>query len=582
MEKPDNIALSFNAQKVLQSRYLLRGEKSRESADDMFRRVARAVAAAELQWGNEAERCQWEDMFYRTMEALLFLPNSPTLMNAGTPLNQLSACFVLPVEDNLDGIFTSLKHAALIQQSGGGTGFNFSRLRPKNDPITVTEGTASGPVSFMKIFNEATEHIKYGGKRRGANMGILNIDHPDIEEFIVVKREEGVLNNFNLSVGISDAFMYAVMRNSKWTLIHPNKLSVVKTVDARALWDMMADAAWNTGDPGLIFLNTINESNPLPLLGRIECTNPCGEVPLLPYESCNLGSIDLAKFLNAANDIDWEKLERVVKTAVRFLDDVIEITQYPVPEVKARVHGNRKIGLGVMGWADLLVQLNIPYDSDDAVGLAGTVMKFIRQTAVTASAQLARKRGVFPNWNNSRLYPKTPLRNATLLSIAPTGTISIIASTSSSIEPLFALAYDRKNVLEGETLHETNRHFIRYLCKTGLYSNELADVVKCTGTVSPVKTLPDHVKRLFKTALEITPEWHLKHQVAFQRHVDNAVSKTINLPEDATRTQIADIYMEAWKQKAKGITIFRYNSKSRQVLQKGVRADVKACGMCIS
>lgn len=400
MDSTITMKLSGNATKVLQSRYLLHSNGISETPEQLFRRVANAIASVEVKWGAQTDAEKWEKEFFEVMTELLFLPNSPTLMNAGTQLNQLSACFVLPVEDSLDQIFTTLKHAAMIQQSGGGTGFNFSHLRPKNDPLTITQGTASGPVSFMKVFNAATEHIKHGGKRRGANMGILNVDHPDIEEFIKAKRQENVLTNFNISAGISDAFMDAVELNKQWALVHPGTGKTIKKVNAKKLWNDIIESAWQTGDPGLIFLNSINKENPTPALGRIESTNPCGEVPLLPYEPCNLGSLNLSKFIkrnNDRNEIDWKKVEKVIPTAIRFLDNVVEINNYLFPEIKAMALGNRKIGLGVMGWAELLILLEIPYDSEKAVRLGELLMQFIRQKSIEASVDLAKERGEFPH-----------------------------------------------------------------------------------------------------------------------------------------------------------------------------------------
>jgi len=578
------IALSDNALKVLQARYLRKNFSGEfvETPDELFMRVASAVAEAELEWGTRNEMRRWQQIFYEAMKNLLFLPNSPALMNAGTSLNQLSACFVLPVEDNLDSIFTTLKHAALIQQSGGGTGFNFSKLRPKNDFISVTGGEASGPVSFMKIYDASTEYVKHGGKRRGANMGILNVDHPDIADFVTSKKDENVLNNFNISVGISDQFMQAVQTDQPWELIHPNSKSVVKTLKAKDLWKLIIENAWQSGDPGLIFLDTVNASNPLPSLGRIECTNPCGEVPLMPYESCNLASINLSRFVDrekGTTKINFIKLGSTIETAVRFLDDVIEVNHYLLPETKSIAANNRKIGLGIMGWAEMLIMLDTPYDSEDALLLAEQIMDFFKQRSFAASAQLANERGVFKNWATSNFYPGTRLRNATRLSIAPTGTISIIAGTSSSIEPLFAVAYRRSNVLDGDTLLEVNPLFIEYLRKNKLYSESLIDDVKEMGNLGPLRQLPDEVKNIFKTALEISPTWHLKHQVTFQHYVDNAVSKTINLPESCSVDEIDKTYFEAWRQKAKGITVFRNNSKRRQVLEKGA-SGAKACKVC--
>ncbi|HSQ43605.1 MAG TPA: adenosylcobalamin-dependent ribonucleoside-diphosphate reductase [Ginsengibacter sp.] len=577
---------SKNALKVLESRYLRRNLKGElaETPDELFMRVAKAVAEAELAWGTHGDAEKWQAIFYESMKNLLFLPNSPTLMNAGTSLNQLSACFVLPIEDNLDSIFTTLKNAAMIQQSGGGTGFNFSQLRPKNDLISVTGGEASGPVSFMKVFNCATEHVKHGGKRRGANMGILKVDHPDIEEFVVSKTDEKALNNFNISVGITDKFMQAVEKDETWELIHPNSKSIIKTIKAKDLWKLIIENAWSSGDPGLVFLDTINAGNPLLSLGEIECTNPCGEVPLLHYESCNLGSINLSKFVEqegGKNIINFTKLASTIEMAIRFLDNVIEVNHYLLPQTKSIVTANRKIGLGLMGWAELLIMLEIPYDTIEAVTLAAQVMKFFKEKSLEASVQLEKERGVFKNWEKSIFYPNVKLRHATRLSIAPTGTISIIADTSSSIEPLFAVAYRRSHVLDGNTLSQINPLFIDYLKKNKLYSEGLMDEVKETGYLQHIKQIPTATKNLFKTALEISPDWHLKHQAVFQRYIDNAVSKTINLAETASVSDISEIYLNAWKQKTKGITIFRYNSKNKQVLEKGISSGVKACKVCI-
>ncbi len=510
--------LSKNAQKVLEHRYLRKNEKGEflETPSKLFRRVAKAVGNAETNWGGADHAAEWEDSFYNVLSQLMFLPNSPTLMNAGTKLNQLSACFVLPVEDSMDGIFTTLKQAALIQQSGGGTGFNFSHLRPRNDFVSETSGVASGPVSFMKIFNAATDHIKQGGKRRGANMGILNIDHPDIEEFIYCKKEEGVLNSFNISTGIPDAFMNALEKDGSWELRHPNKKNIVKVLKARHLWNAIIENAWGGGDPGLIFL-----------------------------------------------------------------DNVIEINSCLVPEIKAMVQGNRKIGLGVMGWADLLVMLEIPYDTEEAIRLAAKLMEFMREKSYDASVELAKQRGPFKNQEQSIYHQGRPIRNATRLSIAPTGTISIIADASSSIEPLFALAFHREGVLDGEELISINPYFTDYLKTHQLFTDKIIQQVMNVGSAKNVSGLPLPVKNIFKTAMDIAPEWHLRHQAVFQQFTDNAVSKTVNLPETATAEDVAAIYKAAWQQKLKGITIFRNNCRHRQVLHAGVLSKSDACKMCI-
>ncbi|HXD93029.1 MAG TPA: adenosylcobalamin-dependent ribonucleoside-diphosphate reductase [Bacteroidia bacterium] len=575
--------LSNNAIKVLNSRYLLKNAEGDivESPDELFKRVASHIAKAELTYGNAADAKAWEEKFYALMCELKFMPNSPTLMNAGMPLGQLSACFVLPVEDSIESIFTTLKNTALIQQSGGGTGFNFSTLRPDGDFISSSSGNASGPVSFIKIFDAATQNIKQGGKRRGANMGIINIDHPDIEEFISVKREEGVLSNFNISVGIYDAFMIAVEQDAMWQLKHPGTGKLVKEIKARSLWNKIVENAWSSGDPGLVFLDTVNKTNPTPILGEITCTNPCGEVPLLSYEACNLGSINVSQFFIAeSKQVDWKKLEESIFYSIRFLDNVIEMNNYIIPEIKALVTGNRKIGLGIMGWAELLIKMHIAYDSDKALQLAEELMKFINEKSKEASIDLAKQRGAFKNWDKSVYHPHTPIRNATRTSIAPTGTISIIAGTSSSIEPLFALAFHRENVLNNETMDDINPIFVQYLQQNNLYSEALIKQVAKTGTLAETD-LPAEVKNLFKTSLEIEPKWHIQHQVAFQKHTDNAVSKTINMPTEATIKDIDNAYMFAWKQKAKGVTIFRYGSKQKQVLKSGID-NQDACHVCVS
>lgn len=579
------VHLSENSLKILERRYLQRDLKGNltETPDQLFHRVSNAVAAAELTWGNQKDAGYWAEQFYKVLSDLHFLPNSPTLMNAGTSRNQLSACFVLPVEDDLNSIFSTLKNAALIQQSGGGTGFNFSHLRPGGDMVSDLSGTASGPVSFMKIFDEATEHVKQGGKRRGANMGILNISHPDIEKFIAVKREAGVLRNFNISVGITDAFMQTLAKNGTWPLINPNQKTVAKKINARRLWQEIIDSAWQTGDPGLVFLDTINYQNPTPELGTIESTNPCGEVPLLPYESCNLGSINLPKMTKNENGqirIDWDKLAGTIAVAIRFLDNVIEVNNYIIEDIKKMTEGNRKIGLGVMGWAELLILLEIPYDTDDAVILAKKLMSFIREKAFETSVLLAQTRGVFPNWSKSIYYPDMPIRNATRTSIAPTGTISIIADTSPSIEPLFALAFHRQHVLNDESLFSINDLFIQYLKTHELHDEKILELVMESGAIQNIPQIPEKVKRIFKTALEIKPEWHLRHQLAFQEFTDNAVSKTINLPQNASTDDVEKIYSTAWKEKAKGITIFRDHSTEKQVIHQGIRSGSIACKVC--
>ncbi|MDP4217919.1 MAG: adenosylcobalamin-dependent ribonucleoside-diphosphate reductase [Bacteroidota bacterium] len=580
-------SISENALKVLQARYLLRDRNGEvvETPDQLFRRVAKAISQAETAWGSEADRAHWEGVFYQTLSSLRFLPNSPTLMNAGTPLNQLSACFVLPVEDSIESIFSTLKDTAIIQKSGGGTGFNFSRLRPKNDLVAGTGRSASGPVSFIKVFNAATEQIRQGGKRRGANIGILDIDHPDIEEFISCKRQPGALSSFNLSVGISDAFMTALEKDDDWPLRHPATNAVVTVVKASRLWDAIVDNAWHTGEPGLLYLDAINAGNPTPRLGTLEATNPCGEVPLLPYEACNLGSINLTCFVRQgprAREIDWPDLSRTIHIAIRFLDDVIDCNRYPVEAIGNRVRGNRKIGLGIMGWADLLAMLEIPYDTDKAIKMARRLMGFLREESLAASAGLAARRGAFPNWAESIYFPEKPLRNATRLSIAPTGTISLIAGVSSSIEPLFALAWRRQGIAEGEELEFFSAHFREYLRHEQLQSDALVGGVLEKGMATNLQGLPPQARRLFKTALEISPDWHIRHQAVFQEYTDNAVSKTINLPETATTDDISRIYRSAWQKKLKGITVFRNNCRGDQVLRHGLLCATETCKACIT
>ena len=567
--------LSENACRVLEARYLRRDAQGKvsETPDQLFARVARAIAHAELLLGNREQSSLWEERFHKLLTSLDFLPNSPTLMNAGTPLGQLSACFVLPMEDSMESIFAALRDMALVQRSGGGTGFSFGRLRPEGDLIASTGGTSSGPISFMHIFDCATENIKLGGKRRGANMGVLPVDHPDILAFIDAKRTAGVLANFNLSVGITDAFMAALEGNEPYVLHHPTSGRVIDQLNARVVFDRIAQAAWATGDPGLIFLDTINRAHPLPSLGRIEATNPCGEVPLLPYEACNLGSINLAHFIKLEQDkaeMDWVRLAEVVHQTIRFLDDVLVVNRYPLPEIEAMTLSNRKIGLGVMGFAELLIRLGIPYRSEGAIAFARQLMHFIQDEARRTSAALASERGAFPSWKHSVYAGQgVQLRNATVISIAPTGTISIIAGTSSGIEPLFALSYRRVGVLGGQTLAEYNPLFLTIGERMGFLTADVLEYVASHGTLAGAPHLSEAVRDLFATALEIEPRQHVLIQAAFQSSVDNAVSKTINLPTDATSERVAEIYREAYHLGLKGITIYRYGSIADQVLQLG-------------
>jgi ribonucleoside-diphosphate reductase alpha chain len=499
------------------------------------------------------------------MNRLEFIPNSPTLMNAGTSLGQLSACFVLPVEDSIDGIFESLKNMAQIHQTGGGTGFDFSQLRPMGDLVSTTKGSASGPMSFMSIFNQATGVIVQGGRRRGANMGILRCDHPDIEDFIEAKIQEGSFSNFNLSVGITDKFMDAVHSHADFDLLNPRNERKVRSIKARALFDLMVYSSWRTGDPGMIFLDEINRRNPTPRLGRIEATNPCGEIPLLPYESCNLGSIDLSKYVKNGT-LDWERLKKTIWWGVRFLDDVIQVNNYPLDQIKKIASENRKIGLGVMGFADMLIRMGIPYTGDEAVKVSSEVMKFFHQASIEASVDLAKERGVFPNHARSVFSKKNILlRNATVNTVAPTGTISIIAGCSSGIEPLFALSYVR-NVLSGTRFFEIHPMFEMELRRRGLYSKELIAEVGRVGSLQNILSIPDDLKRVFITSFDVPAAQHLRIQAAFQKHTDNSVSKTINLPSDATVEDVRRIFMEAHELRCKGITIYRYNTKKGQVL----------------
>ena len=575
----DNLVLSDNAKSVLKRRYLKKDSRGRlvESPRQMFKRVARHIARAEKNYGDDSSVKKMEETFYRMMTELKFLPNSPTLMNAGRRLGQLAACFVLPVEDSMDGIFDSLKNAALIHKSGGGTGFSFSRLRPKDSRVGTTGGVASGPVSFMKIFNTATEQVKQGGTRRGANMAILRVDHPDILEFISCKKTDGDLNNFNISVGLTEAFMHAVQANGTYDLIDP--CDNVKTGELKAaeVYGTLVEQAWETGDPGIIFLDRINRDNPTPLLGEIESTNPCGEQPLLPLEACNLGSISLAKFVDSsgkAPSVDYKGLGETVRNAVRFLDNTIDMSNYPIAEIDEMVKGNRKIGLGVMGFADLLFRLNIPYNSEAGLDVAEEVMGFIQKTSHKASKELAKKRGPFKNLDKSIYHGKNgdAFRNATTTTIAPTGTLSIISDCSSGIEPLFALSFVR-NVMDNDKLMEVNPYFESVAKERGFYSTKLMDDIAQKGSIRDFEDIPEDVREVFVTAHDVNPEWHLRMQAAFQNHTDNAVSKTVNLPNDATVADVRRIYDIAFELQCKGVTIYRDGSKKNQVLSLSKKAS---------
>ena len=568
-------AISENALKVLRARYLRRdaGGHIIETPDQLFQRVARAVSEAELQYGTPAEARLWEERFYGMLTALDFLPNSPTLMNAGTPLGQLSACFVLPIHDSMESIFDALRDMALIQRTGGGTGFSFSHLRPAGDVVGSTGGTSSGPVSFMKIFDCATENIKVGGKRRGANMAVLRVDHADIEKFVNAKRDGVSLQNFNLSVGITDEFMEAVQSGADLAVRHPADSRELKRLPARKLFSNICEAAWETGDPGLVFLDTIARANPIPAVGKIECTNPCGEVPLLPYEACNLGSINLVRFVTRRDSqpvVDYERLKDRIHVAVRFLDDVIAVNRYPLVAVERITVANRKIGLGVMGFAEACILLDLPYSSNAALQFADQLMSFVASEARLASAQLSETRGTFPNWAQSIYAPRgVRVRNATQTSIAPTGTLSIIAGTTSGIEPLFGLAYRREHVLGNDTLAELNPLLLRYLESRNIALDRVLNEVIERGTLDSIEGISADVRELFKTALSIPAEHHVRMQAAFQKHVDNAVSKTVNLSQEATPGDIADVYLLAHRVGCKGITVYRYGSRAKQVLELG-------------
>ncbi len=559
---------TVNALEVLRKRYLLRDETERivETPAKLFMRVAEAVARVDEKYGGKSKES--ENIFYSMMTKLEAIPNSPTLFNSGTEIGQLSACFVLPVEDSLESIFTAVKNMALIEKTGGGVGFDFSRLRPNGDIVRSTKGVASGPVSFMRAFDTATEVIKAGGKRRGAMMGILRVDHPDILEFITSKQKPGFLSNFNISVAVTDDFMKTLEEDGEYWLINPRNKERVRKLKARDVWDLMAKSAWASGDPGVIFIDEINRYNPTPEIGRIESTNPCGEQPLLPNESCNLGSINLSKMVEDGK-IDWKKLRETVRNVVHFLDNVIDANKYPLKEIEAITKANRKIGLGVMGFADMLIKVGVPYNSEEALQLAENLMKFIEEEARKKSVEIGEERGSFPNFEKSIWKDKyNAMRNATVTTIAPTGSISIIAGCSSGIEPMFAISFIR-NVLGGTRLFETNPLFETIAKERGFYSAGLLEEIAKTGSVQKIDGVPEDVKRLFVTALDIEPEWHVRMQAAFQKYTDNAVSKTVNLPNKARIEDIRKVFKLAWRLKCKGVTVFRYGSKPEQVLYIG-------------
>jgi ribonucleoside-diphosphate reductase alpha chain len=570
--------LTLNAIKVLEARYLLKDNTGNiiETPNQLFDRVAEHIARADKKRLPSKKQKQLQDDFYDLMYYLDFLPNTPTLMNAGTELGQLSACFVLPVGDSISEIFDSVKFTALIHQSGGGTGFSFSRLRSKGSFVKSTKGVASGPISFMRVFDAATDVIKQGGKRRGANMGILRVDHPDILEFISCKQVEGQIANFNISVAITDTFMKCVENNIEYDLIDPHNSEVVGRLNARSVFDLIANMAWQNGEPGIIFIDEMNRHNQVANMGTIEATNPCGEQALLPYESCNLGSINLANMVDEQGNIDWKKLEETTRLAVRFLDNVIDMNKYPLTQIESMTKSSRKIGLGVMGWADMLLQLKIPYNSDEGVYLGEKIMKFINDTGTDQSVKLGEEKGNFPAFKGSYwdIIGYKYMRNSTITTVAPTGTISMIADASGGIEPQFSLAYTRLTLDNQEFIY-TNKYLENELKKRGLYTEELMVKIAKTGMLDGIEGIPDDIKRVYVTSREIETEWHIKMQAAFQQSTHNAVSKTINMPNSASIDDVKKAYKLAYELKCKGLTIYRDASRQIQVLTSGTKTKTE-------